>query len=163
MAATRHFKPGALLRGIHSRRRPRHTRLGRRRGKLHRRLLAYRDVVIFHSPAPASEQAQSLLLVYVRRVVGEVTYEVCDHCASGVITQVHVSTPLQDSGLGTRAVSHLRACYPDITWRCSLPQRMTRDLAHRMRLPNNRAGLDCPHLRNAAAANSRGRKGRARR
>ncbi|PBC80511.1 hypothetical protein SAMN05428954_6927 [Streptomyces sp. 2112.3] len=124
-------------------------------------MLAYRDVVIFHSPAPASERAQSLLLVYIRRVVGEVTYEVCEHCASGVITQVHVTTPLQDSGLGTRAVSHLRACYPDIAWRCCLPQRMTRDLAHRMRLPNNRADLGCPHLQNGAS-DSRGKKRRAR-
>ncbi|MGX7758408.1 hypothetical protein ACWQ06_07025 [Streptomyces angustmyceticus] len=148
---------------MHRGRRSRHTRPGRRRGKLHRRLLAYRDVVIFHSPAPASEHAQSLLLVYVRRVVGEVTYEVCDHCASGVITQVQVSTPLQDSGLGTRAVSHLRACYPDITWRCRLPQRMTRDLAHRMRLPNHRTGLDCPHLQNETAPDSHGRKRRTRR
>lgn len=118
--------------------------------------------MIFHSPAPTSERAQSLLLVYIRRVVGEVTYEVCEHCASGVITQVHVATPLQDSGLGTRAVSHLRACYPDITWRCCLPQRMTRDLARRMRLPNSRADLDCPHLQNGAS-DSRGKKRRARR
>lgn len=137
MVATRSFVPGALLRGLQNRRRPRHTRPGRRRGKLHRRVLAYRDVVIFHSPAPASERAQSLLLVYIRRVVGEVTYEVCEHCASGVITQVDVAAPLQDSGLGTRAVSHLRACYPDVSWRSCLAQRMTRDLAHRMRLPND--------------------------
>ncbi|MFG2494975.1 hypothetical protein ACGFSD_28545 [Streptomyces caniferus] len=110
-------------------------------------------MVIFHSPAPASEQAQSLLLVYIRRVVGEVTYEVCEHCASGVITQVHVAAPLQDSGLGTRAVSHLRACYPDVSWRSCLAQRMTRDLAHRMRLPNVRAGQSCPHLPHRASEN----------
>lgn len=103
-------------------------------------MLAYRDVEIFHSPAATSEWAQSLLLVYIRRVVGEVTYEVCEICANGVITQVHVATPLQDSGLGTRAVAHLRACYPDVTWRSCLTQRMTRDLAHRMRLPNDRSG-----------------------
>lgn len=126
-------------------------RPGPRRGKLHRRVLAYRDVVIFHSPAPTSERAQSLLLVYIRRVVGEVTYEVCERCASGVITQVQVTSPLQDSGLGTRAVSHLRACYPGITWHSCLTRRMTRDLAHRMRLPNNRAGLSCPHLPGSAS------------
>ncbi|MFI5520075.1 hypothetical protein [Streptomyces platensis] len=114
-------------------------------------MFAYRDVEIFHSPAPTSEWAQSLLLVYIRRVVGEVTYEVCELCASGVITQVQVATPLQDSGLGTRAVAHLRACYPDISWRSCLTQRMTRDLAHRMRLPNDRAGLSCPHLSHAAS------------
>lgn len=119
-------------------------------------------MVIFHSPAPASERAQSLLLVYIRRVVGEVTYEVCERCASGVITQVHVATPLQDSGLGTRAVSHLRACYPDITWCSCLPQRMTRDLATRMRLPNNRTGVGCSHLRYEASG-SGGAPVRARR
>ncbi|WP_405843786.1 hypothetical protein OG528_34345 [Streptomyces platensis] len=158
MVATRNFVPGALLRSLHRRRRPRHGRLGHRRGKLHRRVLAYRDVVIFHSPAPTSERAQSLLLVYVRRVVGEVTYEVCEHCASGVITQVQVASPLQDSGLGTRAVSHLRACYPGISWRSCLAQRMTRDLARRMRLPNDRDGLSCPHLP-GDAAEGRGRPG----
>lgn len=162
MVATRNFVPGALLQSLHRRRRPRHTRPGHRRGKLHRRVLAYRDVVIFHSPAPTSERAQSLLLVYIRRVVGEVTYEVCKHCASGVITQVHVATPLQDSGLGTRAVAHLRACYPEVTWRSCLAQRMTRDLAHRMRLPDAGAGLSCPHLPRGAAE-GRGGSGRARR
>lgn len=161
MVATHNFVPRALLQGLHRRRRPRHTRPDRRRGKLHRRLLAYRDVVIFHSPAPANERAQSLLLVYIRRVVGEVTYEVCEHCGSGVITQVHVATPLQDSGLGTRAVSHLRACYPDVAWHSCLTQRMTRDLAHRMRLPHGRAGLSCPHLlRDAAESHGRPRHAR---
>ncbi len=124
-------------------------------------MFAYRDVVIFHSPHPTSKQAQSLLLVYIRRVVGEVAYEVCELCASGVITQVHVATPLQDSGLGTRAVAHLRACYPDVTWRSCLTQRMTRDLAHRMRLPNERsAALACPHL-TGAASEGRGKPGPA--
>ncbi|MFI0908331.1 N-acetyltransferase [Streptomyces sioyaensis] len=118
--------------------------------------------MIFHSPAPTSERAQSLLLVYIRRVVGEVTYEVCEHCASGVITQVDVATPLQDSGLGTRAVAHLRACYPDVTWRSCLAQRMTRDLAPRMRLPNDGAGLSCPHL-TRGGSERRGGPGRARR
>lgn len=159
MVATRNFVPGALRQNLH-RRRPRHIRPRRRRGKLHRRVLAYRDVEIFHSPAATSEWAQSLLLVYIRRVVGEVTYEVCEICANGVITQVHVATPLQDSGLGTRAVAHLRACYPDVTWRSCLTQRMTRDLAHRMRLPNNRSGLSCPHLPRAASE-SHGTPGRA--
>lgn len=146
------------MQGPRHRRRPRHSRPDRRRGKLHRRLLAYRDVEIFHSPAPASERAQSLLLVYIRRVVGEVTYEVCERCGSGVITQVHVATPLQDSGLGTRAVSHLRACYPDVAWHSCLTQRMTRDLAHRMRLPHGRADLSCPHLlRDTAESHGRPR------
>ncbi|MFG3118006.1 N-acetyltransferase [Streptomyces sp. NPDC048197] len=117
-------------------------------------------MAIFHSPHPTRKQAQSLLLVYIRRVVGEVTYEVCELCASGLITQVRVASPLQDSGLGTRAVAHLRARYPDVTWRSCLTQRMTRDLAHRMRLPNDRTALSCPHF-TRAASEGRGKPGRA--
>ncbi|MFI0786184.1 hypothetical protein ACH4Q6_11365 [Streptomyces lydicus] len=123
-------------------------------------MFAYRDVVIFHSPDPASTQAQSLLLVYIRRVVGEVTYEVCDLCGSGVISRVNVASPLQDSGLGTRAVAHLRACYPDVTWRSRLTQRMTRALAHRMCLPDDRTDPSCPHL-TRAASEDRGAPGHA--
>ncbi|MEU6127020.1 N-acetyltransferase [Streptomyces sp. NPDC047123] len=103
---------------------------------------------ILHSLAPDA-RADSLLLVYTRRIVGHLTYEVCEQCASGVITEVHVVAPLQSSGLGTRAISHLRSCYPDVTWRSRLPQRMTRDLAHRMRLPQTQTQRTCPHVRPA--------------
>ncbi|MEU5900089.1 MULTISPECIES: hypothetical protein [Streptomyces] len=122
----------------------RHARARRRRGRLHRRLLAYRDVRIVHSPGPAA-RTDTLLLVHTRRVVGQLTYEVCEQCASGVITDVYVASPLQDSGLGTRAISHLRACYPDVAWRSRLTKRMTRDLAHRMRLPHTEATRTCGH------------------
>ncbi|MYT69644.1 MULTISPECIES: N-acetyltransferase [unclassified Streptomyces] len=99
---------------------------------------------ILHAPAPA-EEAEALLLVYERRIVGHVTYELCETCASGVITEVDVATPLLDSGLGTRAVTHLRACYPDVAWHSRLHRRTTRDLAHRMGLPHTEAGLTCTH------------------
>ncbi|WP_372350916.1 N-acetyltransferase [Streptomyces sp. KL116D] len=86
-----------------------------------------------------------MLLVYTRRIVGQITYEVCESCASGVITELWVTSPLQDSGLGTRAVAHLRACFPGVTWRSGLEQRLPRDLAHRMRLPDARSGQACAH------------------
>lgn len=124
---------------------PRHARSKRRRGRLRRRLLAYRDVEIIHSPAPEA-RADSLLLVHSRRIVGHVTYRLCKRCTSGVVAEIHVDAALQDSGLGTRALSHLRTCYPDIAWHSCLTQRMTRDLAHRMRLPPSRTGRrPCSH------------------
>ncbi|MET9498833.1 hypothetical protein [Streptomyces sp. NPDC006552] len=122
----------------------RHARARRRRGRLHRRLLAYREVQIVHAPAPRA-RADSLLLVHTRRIVGQLTYELCEQCASGVITELQVTSPLQDSGLGTRAVAHLRSCYPDITWHSGLTQRMTRELSRRMGLPRTGAGRGCAH------------------
>ncbi|MFI0240585.1 hypothetical protein [Streptomyces sp. NPDC016845] len=136
--------PTSLARALPGRTASRHARARRRRGKLHRRLLAYRDVRIVHSPAPAAS-ADSLLLVYTRRIVGRLTYEVCEECASGVITEMYVASPLQDSGLGMRAVAHLRACYPDVAWRSRLTRRTTRDLVHRMRLPYTETARTCAH------------------
>ncbi|WP_190329513.1 hypothetical protein [Streptomyces venezuelae] len=136
--------PTSLARVLPGQGPARHTRARRRRGRLHRRLLAHRDVRIVHSPGPAA-RTDTLLLVHTRRVVGQLTYEVCEQCASGVITEVYVASPLQDSGLGTRAISHLRACYPGVAWRSRLTKRMTRDLAHRVRLPHTEADRTCGH------------------
>lgn len=136
--------PTSLARALPGRPASRHARARRRRGKLHRRLLAYRDVQIVHSPAPAAT-ADSLLLVYTRRIVGQLTYEVCEECGSGVITEMYVASPLQDSGLGMRAVAHLRACYPDVAWRSRLTRRATRGLVHRMRLPHTETAGTCAH------------------
>lgn len=124
----------------------RHARSSRRRGRFHRRLFAYRDVSLVHSEEPPNEQVHRLLLVHIRHVVGWLSYQVCEGCARGVVTEVDVVAPLQDSGLGTRAVSHLRSCYPQVRWHSGLTRRMTRDLAHRMRLYPIRKGQVCPHL-----------------
>ncbi|UFQ19829.1 MULTISPECIES: hypothetical protein [Streptomyces] len=148
MLGTHLFAPAASLPGARLRKEPRHARRSRRRGRLHRRLLAYRDVEILHSPAPTGDKARCLLLVYGRRIVGRLDYELCEQCASGVVTHAQVTGPLQDSGLGTRAVSHLRAYYPDVDWYSRLTRRLARDLAHRMRLPQGFAG-PCAHLRPA--------------
>ncbi|MFD6432577.1 hypothetical protein [Streptomyces venezuelae] len=136
--------PDSAARMIQRRKTARHARSHRRRGRLRRRLLAYRHIEILHSPA-LEARADSLLLVHSRRIVGHLTYRMCKRCASGVIVEIHVDAALQDSGLGTRAVSHLRTCYPDVKWRSCLAQRMTRDLAHRMRLPQSQTGQPCSH------------------
>ncbi|MEU1015149.1 hypothetical protein ABZ383_18975 [Streptomyces sp. NPDC005900] len=144
MLGNPHRLPGSLARAIQRRKTPRHARSQRRRGRIHRRLLAYRDVQILHSLAPDA-RADSLLLVHIRRVVGHLTYEVCEQCASGVISEIHVAAPLLDSGLETRAISHLRACYPDVTWRSCPARRTTRTLVHRMHLPESRTERACSH------------------
>ncbi|MFE7778679.1 hypothetical protein ACFU5O_33310 [Streptomyces sp. NPDC057445] len=133
----------------------RHRRSGRLRGRRHRRLLAYREVEFMQSVAPEGNGGQCLLLVHIRRVVGQVRYQVCGQCAEGVITGVVIGEPFHDSGLGTRALSHLRARYPAITWRSTLEQRLTRDLLRRMRIRAARAGeAACSHVRLAAAAHA---------
>ncbi|MET9902870.1 N-acetyltransferase [Streptomyces sp. NPDC006446] len=80
------------------------------------------------------------------------TYRACDQCAEGVITDVVLDEPFRDCGLGTRALSHLRSQYPDVTWRTTLETRLTRALLRRMRVPKAAAGGSCPHGRPGATA-----------
>ncbi|MFI0259647.1 hypothetical protein ACH4OW_11525 [Streptomyces sp. NPDC017056] len=133
-------------------RRGRHRRPGRRKGRWHRRLMAYRDVELVHSPAPSPAGAECLLLVHIRRVVGQVTYQVCGRCECGVILQAEVCGPLHGSGLRTRALSHLRSSYPDLAWRSALPRRQARDLTHRLSIPDATRRTPCPHLDTTSAA-----------
>lgn len=125
----------------------RHRRTGRRRGRWHRRLLAYRSVEFMPSSSPDGPGAECLLLVHTRRVIGRVTYRACDLCAQGMITDVVLDEPFRDCGLGTRALSHLRSLHPDVTWRTTLDARLTRDLLHRMRIPRSAAVGSCSHGR----------------
>ncbi|MER7622944.1 hypothetical protein [Streptomyces sp. NPDC126503] len=133
----------------------RHRRSGRRWGRWHRRIVAYRDVRLLSSPAPGGHGEECLLLVHVRRVVGRVTYRACARCAEGVITEVVLDPPFRDCGLGTRALSHLRARYPGVTWRTTVNRRLTRDLLRRMRVLRAAAGGTCPHLRPPGAGAAR--------
>ncbi len=134
----------------------RHRRSGRRWGRWHRRLLAYRDIELLSCPAPEGEGEDCLLLVHIRKVVGRVTYRACGRCAEGVITDVVVDEPFHGSGLGTRALSHLRSRYPGVTWRTTLDRRLTRDLLRRMRVPKASTGGNCPHVLPAVAAHAGG-------
>lgn len=123
----------------------RHRLGGHRRGAWHRRLLAYREVELVRSPSPDGGDAQCLLLVHVRKVVGQVDYRLCSSCAEGVITGVFLEERFRRSGLGTRALSHLRARHPGLVWRTTVDRRLTRDLLRRMRVVRRTGDGGCPH------------------
>ncbi|MFC9005678.1 GNAT family N-acetyltransferase [Streptomyces microflavus] len=117
-------------------------------GRLRRRLLAYRSIEFLSSRIPGGPgpDAECLLLVHMRKVVGQVSYRLCDHCDQGVITDVALEERFRSAGLGTRALSHLRSRHPGVRWRSTLNLRATRDLLRRMSIPATvTAGL-CPHL-----------------
>ncbi|MEU5633089.1 hypothetical protein ACH47C_29770 [Streptomyces rishiriensis] len=137
----------------------RHRRTGRRGGRWHRRLLAYRGVELLPSSAPAGAGEECLLLVHIRKVMGRVTYRACDECAEGVITDVVLDEPFRDCGLGTRALSHLRSRHPGVTWRTTLETRLTRGLLRRMRIPRAAVEGNCSHLRTASAASATSGRG----
>jgi hypothetical protein len=99
------------------------------------------------SSSPEGADEECLLLVHIRKVVGQVTYRACDECAEGVITAVVLDEPFRDCGLGTRALSHLRSQHPGVTWRTTLDNRLTRDLLRRMRIRKANVGAYCSHVR----------------
>lgn len=159
--------------GIHARPAPSHTapetapsshaaRHGRPGGfvkRLRRRILAYRDVEFLSSHIPgiadgagAGAPEECLLLIHVRKVVGQVHYRACADCGEGVITGVDIEEPFHSSGLDTRALSHLRSRHPDLTWRTTLTRRTTRDLLRRMRVPATTADTGCAHIGTASSA-----------
>lgn len=114
---------------------------GRRGGfarRLRRRILAYRAIEFCSTRVPgatAGPEEDCLLLVHVRKVVGEIHYRTCTACGEGVITGVAIDELLLSTGLGTRALSHLRSRHPGLSWRSTLTLRTTRDLLRRMRVP----------------------------
>ncbi|WP_307167236.1 GNAT family N-acetyltransferase [Streptomyces rishiriensis] len=143
-----HGRPGSQEVAPPRRAEGRHRRTGRRWGRWHRRLLAYRDVELLPSSSLEGRAGEEcLLLVHIRKVIGRVTYRACDECAEGVITDVVLDEPFRSCGLGTRALSHLRSRHPDVTWRTTLDTRLTRDLLRRMRIPRAVAGGNCSHGR----------------
>ncbi|MFE4214142.1 hypothetical protein [Streptomyces sp. NPDC056844] len=123
----------------------RHRLLGHRKGDWHRRLLAYSEVELVHPDGQGAGDAQCLLLVHVRKVVGHVDFRLCASCAEAVITEVLIEKQFHRSGLGTRALSHLRARYPGVVWRTTLDRRGTRDLMRRMRVPRQAESNRCCH------------------
>ncbi|MGW1766739.1 GNAT family N-acetyltransferase [Streptomyces sp. NPDC002073] len=124
-----------------------HARRGRITGRLRRRILAYRaiDFLSTHIPDHAGPGEECLLLVHIRQVVGQVHYRICTHCTQGVITAIAIDERFQSTGLGTRALSHLRSRHPGLAWRSTLSMRTTRDLLRRMRIPTITADTHCPH------------------
>ncbi|MGW5848787.1 hypothetical protein ACWFQ8_12690 [Streptomyces sp. NPDC055254] len=121
----------------------------RRRGfirRLRRRLIAYRDIEFLSTRIPGDRGPgeERLLLVHIRRVVGQVHYRTCDMCAEGVITGIDIDEDLHSAGLGTRALSHLRSRYPGIAWRSTQTLRpATRDLLRRTLAPTTE--FACTH------------------
>ncbi|WP_199820556.1 hypothetical protein [Streptomyces sp. NRRL F-2664] len=125
----------------------RHSRRSRLTGRLRRRILAYRAIDFLsthipHAPGPGEE---CLLLVHIRQVVGEIQYRICQDCARGVITAIVIDDRFRSTGLGTRALSHLRSRHPGLTWSSTLHQRATRDLLRRIRIPTLTPAPPCPH------------------
>lgn len=120
--------------------------------RLRRRILAYRGIEFLtsHIPGEPGPGEECLLLVHTRKVVGQVHYRLCDVCAEGVITGVDIDAPFRSTGLGTRALSHLRSRHPGIAWRSTLTLRTTRDLLRRMRIPTAGPGPVCTHARSAS-------------
>lgn len=118
--------------------------------RLRRRLLAYQhiDLLSSHIPGDTGAGDEVLLLIHVRKVVGEVHYRMCPMCAEAVITGVDIDAYFLGTGLDTRALSHLRARHPGLTWHSTLNLRGTRDLLRRSRILDG-AGL-CTHLRGQA-------------
>lgn len=126
---------------------PRHSRRGRPLGRLRRRLLVYRSIEFLSSSVPGGTRPdeECLLLVHIRKVVGQVRYRLCDHCEEGVITDVTLEERFRSTGLGTRALSHLRSRHPSVRWRSTLNLRATRDLLRRMSIPATGATGLCQH------------------
>ncbi|MFE9369787.1 hypothetical protein ACFYM2_08435 [Streptomyces sp. NPDC006711] len=130
---------------------PKHSRPHRRTGRLRRRILAYQaiDFQSTHLPETAGPGEECLLFVHFRQVVGQIRYRFCESCAHGVITDVVIDERFHDTGLGTRALSHLSSRHPGAVW--SSDSRTwstggTRDLPHRMRVPATAAATPCAHI-----------------
>ncbi|GGU01449.1 hypothetical protein GCM10010272_53090 [Streptomyces lateritius] len=97
-----------------------------------------------HIPDDPGPGEECLLLVHIRQIVGRVHYRMCPECAQGVITAVAIDERFHSTGLGTRALSHLRSRHPGIAWHSTLSRRATRDLLRRMRIPTI-TSPPCPH------------------
>ncbi|MFE5521493.1 hypothetical protein ACFQ9Q_27785 [Streptomyces virginiae] len=114
-----------------------HSRRNRISGRLRRRILTYRGIEFLpaHVPDPTGPGEECLLLVHIRKVVGQLRYRICPDCARGVITAVVIDERFHSAGLGTRALSYLRSRHPTTAWRSTATRRTARDLLRRMRIP----------------------------
>ncbi|MGX5187791.1 hypothetical protein ACWKT5_34860 [Streptomyces avermitilis] len=126
----------------------RHRRKARITGRLRLRMIAYRDVEFLSSRTPGDTGGgeEYLLLVHVRKVVGRVDYRICTACAEAVVTGVVIEERFHDTGLGARALAHLRFRHPGMAWRSALGLPTTRDFKRRMRLPAKGEDGLCSHV-----------------
>ncbi|MGW4748239.1 hypothetical protein ACWEPR_25910 [Streptomyces sp. NPDC004290] len=127
--------------------RARHARHDGLAVRLRRRIRAYTAVEFFstHIPGTTGPGGECLFLVHERQVVGQVRYRFCPACTRGVITAITISDPFHDAGLGTRALSHLRARHPGTTWHSTARTEAEDDLLLRMRIPALTSPSSCPH------------------
>ena len=114
---------------------------------MRRRIFAYRAIEFLstHIPDDPGPGEECLLLVHIRQVVGQVQYRICSDCAQGVITAITIDERFHSTGLGTRALSHLRSRHAGLTWHSALRKRTTRDLLRRMRVRTATSAPVCPH------------------
>lgn len=126
----------------------RHARRGRLVDRLRRKILAYRDIDFLssHHPRETGNGESCLLLVHIRKVVGQVHYRICSSCAEAVITGVEIEDRFRSAGLGTRALAHLRSRHPGLKWRSASAARPARDFLRRMGIPVTRVGATCSHV-----------------
>ncbi|WP_405812663.1 MULTISPECIES: hypothetical protein [unclassified Streptomyces] len=126
--------------------RAKHARHDGLTARLRRRIRAYTAVEFLSTHIPSTGE-ECLLLVNVRQVVGQVRYQFCPTCARGTITAITISDPFRDTGLGTRALSHLRARHPGTTWQSTARTGVEDDLLlrMRMRIPALPSPPPCPH------------------
>ncbi|MEU9473606.1 hypothetical protein AB0D78_45115 [Streptomyces avermitilis] len=132
----------------------RHRRKARIAGRLRLRIIACRDIEFLSSRTPghAGGGEEYLLLVHVRKVVGRVDYHICTACTEAVITGVVIEERFHDTGLGARALAHLRFRHPGMAWRSTLRLPTPRDLKRRMRIPTDGEDGLCSHVRRALSA-----------
>ncbi|MGW4510005.1 GNAT family N-acetyltransferase [Streptomyces sp. NPDC004436] len=101
-------------------------------------MFAYRAIDFLCTDLPDASgtgvEEGCLLLVHIRRVVGQVRYRVCDACGRGVITAVVIDERFRGAGLGTRALSHLRSRHPGRTWTSPTTRHAALDLLRRTRM-----------------------------
>ncbi|MEU3463955.1 hypothetical protein ABZ721_28890 [Streptomyces sp. NPDC006733] len=124
-----------------------HSRRARGTGRVRRRILAPRSIDFLPTQFPGVPAAgeECLLLVHIRKVVGQVRYRICVDCAEGVVTEVVIEEPFRGAGLGTRALSHLRTRHPALAWRSTLDMRATRVLLRRLHIPTTPRDQPCSH------------------
>jgi len=67
---------------------------------------------------------EQLKIMLGGKEVGRVKYQLCHECRRGRIGKISVNPSMQDRGLGTQAIRHLRAQTPGYTW-CTTNQYET--------------------------------------